>query len=68
MKAQVLIEQLQNYLKQYPDLEVTFKLIPNDGTEWDTDRYDQNMECVGCLSTSTLQDFNELELGFQIKG
>ena len=61
--------ELIKSLEQYDDnTELNFFLIPNDGTEEDTDKDDIPLTFVGGISTSGADDENPyIDLGLQEK-
>ena len=60
------ISDLEKDLKEYKDVNVIFKLIPNDGSEEDGDKYDLDINYVGETYTGGLDsDEPFVELGFQ---
>ena len=61
------ISDLKNDFKEYKDIEITIKLIPNDGSEEDTDENDLPLNYVGEIYTGGLEsDEPYIELGFQV--
>ena len=65
------VKELIKRLKQYEDrnVEVIFKLIPNDGREEETDEFDITISCVGEIYTGGVECGGALppyvEIGFQ---
>ena len=60
------ISDLEKDLKEYKDVNVIFKLIPNDGSEEDGDENDLDINYVGETYTGGLDsDEPFVELGFQ---
>ena len=65
MKIKELIKLLEKH--ENKDVEIYFKLIPNDGTEEDGDENDLDINCIGEIYTGGLDDYKPfVEIGFQI--
>ena len=65
MKIKELIELLEKY--ENKEVEISLKLIPNDGTEDDGDENDLDIKCVGEIYTGGLDNDNPfVEIGFQV--
>ena len=64
MTVNELIELLSKYNDK--DIEVNLKLIPNNGTEYDDDVNDIDIQCIGEIYTGGLDsDIPFVEIGFQ---
>jgi hypothetical protein len=65
MKPKDLIKLLVQY--EELDIDLNFKLVPNDGTENDGDCNDVDIKCVGEIYTGGLySDKPYIDIGFQI--
>ena len=62
MKIKSLIKLLEKY--ENKNVEVNLKLIPNDGSEEDTDKYDLDIKCVGVIYNGLDYDKPFIEIGF----